>query len=426
MKEKNLYCILTALVLALVLAGCGGEEAAPTAEPEADTVEVEPAEPAAETVEAEPVAAAPEHNLLESCVENYDESIDYFPDKTEVTHAEGFTVEYHNNYKVVTVLTPFAGAAEPAQYILVQCGTPAPEGMDAPVIEVPVGNIVAMSTTYLPALEELGLLDTLVGVDTSLYTTNETVVSMVQNGEVAEIGNGAEVNIEVALDLDPDLIMTSATGTPEYDAHPTLEEAGLPVVVNADYLDSSPLGRAEWVDFIALFYNEEAVSELWFSEVVSDYEALMGLAAGVEERPSVFVNTPFDGTWFMPGGQNYMAQLLRDAGADYLWSDDEGTGSLFLDFESVFDQAADADYWLNIGTFGSLDDLVATDERFAEFAAFQNGRIYNHDAITNDAGGSDFFESGAVLPNVVLADLIKIFHPDLVPDHDLVYYRLVE
>jgi iron complex transport system substrate-binding protein len=205
-----------------------------------------------------------------------------------------------------------------------------------------------------------------------------------------------------------------------------LQEAGLPVVINADYLDSSPLGRAEWVDFIALFYNEEAISELWFSGVVSDYEALVGLAAGVEERPTVFVNTPFDGTWFLPGGQNYMAQLLRDAGADYLWSEDEGTGSLFLDFETVFDEAADADYWLNIGFFGSLDDLVATDERFAEFAAFENGRIYNHDAITNENGGSDFFESGAILPNIVLADLIKIFHPDLVPDHDLVYYRLVE
>jgi iron complex transport system substrate-binding protein len=279
MKEKNLYRILIALLLAFVLVSCGGEEApAPTAEPTAaEPAEAEPDEPAAEPVEAPTeVAAGPEHNLIDSCVENYDESVDYFPEKTEVTNAEGFTVEYHNNYKVVTVLTPFAGAAEPVQYILVQCGTPAPEGIDAPVIEVPVSSIVAMSTTYLPALEELGLLESLVGVDTSLYTTNETVVGMVQDGDVAEIGNGAEVNVEVALDLDPDLIMTSATGTPEYDAHPTLQEAGLPVVINADYLDSSPLGRAEWVDFIALFYNEEAISELWFSGVVSDYEALVG------------------------------------------------------------------------------------------------------------------------------------------------------
>jgi iron complex transport system substrate-binding protein len=281
MKEKNLSHIIIALILALLLAGCSGEDAEPTAEPEPTEVAVaaepveaptEPAEAPTEAAEvpteesatepeevptvteptepaAEPVAA-PEANLTGGCVETYDESVDYFPDKTEVTHAEGFTVEYHNNYKVVTVLTPFAGAEQPAQYILLQCGAPAPEGMDdIPIVEVPVNTIVAMSTTYLPALEELGLLDTLVGVDTSLYTTNETVVGMVQNGVVAEIGNGAEVNVEIALDLDPDLIMTSATGTPEYDAHPVLQEAGLPVVINADYLDSSPLGRAEWVDF---------------------------------------------------------------------------------------------------------------------------------------------------------------------------------
>lgn len=447
MKEKLLYRIIVVLLLALLLASCGGEEAAePTAEPEptiaeetvgepeaTEAIEAPTEEPAAVPTEPEEVpteapeaATAPESNLTEGCVENYDESVDYFPNKVEVTEAEGFTVEYFNNYKVVTVLTPFAGAAEPGEYILVQCGTPAPEGMDGPVIEIPVESIVAMSTTYLPALEVLGLLDTLVGVDTSLYTTNETVVGLVESGDVAEIGNGAEVNVEVALDLEPDLIMTSATGTPEYDAHPTLIEAGLPVVINADYLDSSPLGRAEWVDFIALFYNAEAASEAWFGEVVADYEALAALAAGVEERPTVFVNTPFDGTWFLPGGQNYMAQLLRDAGADYLWSDDEGTGSLFLDFETVFDRAADADYWLNIGFFGTLADLVATDERFMEFAAFQNGHVYNHDAITNVNGGSDFFESGAVFPNLVLADLMKIFHPELVPDHEFVYYRLVE
>lgn len=445
MKERNLFRILLMLLLVFVLASCGGEEATtPTAEPQPTAVEETAAEPAeaTETPAEEPVleeepttaadpteaaAPAPESNLTDACVENYDESVDYFPNKVEVTQAEGFTVEYFNNYKVVTVLTPFAGAAQPAEYLLVQCGTPAPDGFDeAAVIEIPVGSIVAMSTTYLPALEELGLLDTLVGVDSTLYTTNETVIGMVENGSVAEIGNGPEVNVEVALDLEPDLIMTSATGTPDYDAHPALEEAGLPVVLNADYLDSSPLGRAEWVDFIALFYNEEAASEAWFGEVVTEYEMLAALAAGVEERPTVFVNTPFDGTWFLPGGQNYMAQLLRDAGADYLWSDDTGTGSLFLDFETVFDVASEADYWLNIGTFASLGDLIAADDRFTEFAAFANGNVYNHDAITNENGGSDFFESGAVFPNLVLADLIKIFHPELVPDHEFVYYRLVE
>jgi iron complex transport system substrate-binding protein len=424
MKEKNVYRIVIILLLALLLASCGGEAAAPTAEPEPTAAEETAVEPEPTATEE---TVAPESNLTDSCVDDYDESIDYFPNKVEVTNAEGFTVDYFNNYKVVTVLTPFIGAEQSAEYILVQCGTPAPDGFEgATAIEVPIDSVVAMSTTYLPALQELGLLDTLVGVDTTLYTTSEAVIGLVEAGTVAEIGNGAEVNVEVAVDLEPDLIMTNATGTPDYDAHPKLEEAGLPVVLNSDYLDTSPLGRSEWVDFIALFYNEEAASEAWFDGVVSDYEALVAMTADVEERPTVFVNTPFDGTWFMSGGENYFAQLLRDAGADYLWSDDDSTGTLYLDFETVFDRAADADFWLNIGIFTTLDSLVATDERFTEFAAYQNGSIYNNDAISNENGGSDFYESGVVFPNLVLADLIKIFHPELVPDHEFVYYRLVE
>lgn len=426
MKEKNLFRIVIALLLAFLLASCTGQEAAtPTAaEPvEAEPVEADPTETPAEPVEAPAEAQA---NLTDGCVENYDETVDYFPNKIEVTQAEGFTVEYHNNYKVVTVLTPFIGAETTAEYILVQCGTPAPEGIDgAAVIEVPIDSIVAMSTTYLPALEQLDLLDTLVGVDTGLYLTSETVKGMIAAGEVAELGTGADVNVEVALDLEPDLIMLGATGTPEYDSHPRLQEAGLTVAINSDYLDPTPLGRAEWVDFIALFYNEEAASEAWFDGIVSEYESLVAMTAEVEERPTVFANTPFDGTWFMPGGQSYFAQLLEDAGADYLWADDESTGSLFLDFETVFDRAVDADYWVNIGVFPTLNDLVATDERFTEFAAYQNGRIYNNDARTNESGGSDFYESGAVYPNVVLSDLIKIFHPDLLPAHELFYYRHV-
>ncbi|VAW35904.1 Vitamin B12 ABC transporter, substrate-binding protein BtuF, partial [hydrothermal vent metagenome] len=210
------------------------------------------------------------------------------------------------------------------------------------------------------------------------------------------------------------------------DTHPKLEEVGLTVVLNADYLDITPLGRAEWGKFIATFYNDEALAEAWFDSVTTEYDALAALTADVAERPTVFANTPFDGTWYMPGGQSYTAQFLNAAGADYLWGDDESTSTLFLDFESVFDQAADAAYWLNLGFVFSQEDLEATDERFADFAAFQSGSLYNYDLRTNEFGGNDFFESAAANPQVVLADLIKIFHPDLVPDHEFVYYRIVE
>ncbi|MAT95519.1 MAG: ABC transporter substrate-binding protein [Anaerolineaceae bacterium] len=447
---KRLFTLLLLLIIVPGLAACGGDSAeAPTSEPVAETEETAataeeptevPVDPTAEPVEEpdptavptaepteEPMAEAPTSNLTDGCVENYDESVDYFPEETAVTHADGFTIEYFNNYKVITVAAPWLGAEDSATYLLVQCGTRAPEGFeDAVTVEVPISSFVSMSTTYLPYLDAFGKLDTLVGVDSGAFAFNPNVREMLDAGELVELGSGTNVNVEAALELEPDVIMTSASGSADFDTHPKLEEVGLTVVLNADYLDITPLGRAEWGKFIAAFYNEEAQADALFNDVVAEYEALTELTADLAERPTVFANTPFEGTWYMPGGQSYTAQLFDTAGADYLWSDDESTSTLFLDFESVFDRAADADYWLNLGFVFSLADLEASDERFADFAAFQNGNVYNYDLRSNEFGGNDFFESAAANPQLVLADLIKIFHPDLLPDHELVYYRIVE
>ncbi|MEZ4595166.1 MAG: ABC transporter substrate-binding protein [Chloroflexota bacterium] len=429
---KHIYPLtILALLAALLLAACAGTTSEEAAEPASE----QPITDAAEEVAAEseptavPPTAAPAltNNLTDGCVENYDESVDYFPVKTAVSRADGFTIDYFNNYKVVTVAAPWLGAADSATYVLVQCGTPNPPGFDeAIMIDVPVSSFVSMSTTYLPYLDQFGLLDSLVGVDFASYAYNPTVQEMYAAGELVELGSGATVNVEAALALEPDVIMTSASGSADYDTHPKLQEVGLTVMLNADYLDVTPLGRAEWGKFIAVLYNQEAQANAWFDSVVAEYEALTALTANLAERPTVFANTPFEGTWYMPGGQSYTALLLNTAGADYLWGEDESTSTLFLDFESVFEQAADGDYWLNIGFIGTLDGLTAADERFADFAAFQNGAVYNYDLRTNEFGGNDFFESAAANPHWVLADLIKIFHPDLVPDHAFVYYRLVE
>jgi cobalamin transport system substrate-binding protein len=453
MKRQTILILFTLFFL-LGLAACGStseEPAVVTEEPtivaggSTDTTDAsEPADSAKEpTTEPaatqsptavptpepteEPIVEAPSSNLTDSCVENYDESVDYFPQKTAVSQTDGFTIEYFNNYKVVTVAAPWQGAENAATYILVQCGTPAPSGYDeATIIDVPIDSFVSMSTTYLPYLDMFGLMDSLIGVDFGSFAYNPTVQEKLAAGELVELGSGPTVDVEAALELAPDVIMTFASGSPDYDTHPKLEEVGLTVVLNADYLDITPLGRAEWGKFIAAFYNEEAQADAWFNGVVTEYNDLAALTADLSERPTVFANTPYEGTWYMPGGQSYTAQLFNAAGADYLWGGDESTNTLFLDFESVFDQAADGEYWLNPGFVFSLDDLQASDERYADFAAFQSGTVYNYDLRTNEFGGNDFFESAAANPQLVLADLIKIFHPDLLPDHEFVYYRIVE
>lgn len=445
----NHYRFILIILLAGLLAACNPAQPEPTPAPAAESTAVEAttpptveptAEPTAEpepttepttepepTAEPEAEAMAPTENLTDGCVETYSEGVDYFPQKAEVTHSSGFNIEYFDNYKVVTVNSPFPGAEEEATYLLVQCGTAVPDGFEeAVIIETPVDSFAAMSTTYLPHLPTLGVVDKLVGLDSLAFASTAAVRERIDAGEITEIGAGADVNVEQALDLDPDFVMTYSSGSADFDSQPKLEEAGITVVVNSDYLDTTPLGQAEWGKFLAAFFNQEAAANAWFEAVVAEYEALTAVAAAAEESPTVFVSSPFEGTWYMAGGKSYVAELLADAGASYLWADDESTSTLFLDFETVYDKASEADYWINIGFIASLADLAAADERFADFAAFQNGNVYNNDLRTNEFGGNDYYEGGAANPHWVLADLIKIFHPELLPDHEFVYYRLVE
>lgn len=377
-----------------------------------------------------PLGSAPqETNLIDGCVENYDPNQDYFPDKVEVEYASGFEVEYFNNYRVLRVLSPWAGAAEPFEYVLVQCGTPAPEGYDdAQIIETPIDTLVSLSTTYLPHLIELGELDSLLGVDSDSYifTTTPEVIELINQEKLANVGLGANINLEIMLDLSPDLVIAYALGLPEYDAHPLLLDSGIHVALNAEYLENTPLGQAEWIKFTALFFNKEALGNEYFNALVAQYETLTALTEAVESRPTVFAGVPFDGSWYVPGGQSYVAQLFDDAGADYLWKDEESAGGVQMDFEAVLEKAQKADFWLNVGFWNSLDDGLAEDERYAEFSAFQNGQVYNNNARRSESGGSDYYESAVIHPDVLLADLIHIFHPDLLPDHTLYYYQKLE
>lgn len=415
-----------ALTLALLLTACA-PAATPAAVPAA--VPTQAPAPTLAATEAAPVIESPTQNLTDGCIPEgqFSPEIDYFPQKADLKYANGFSISYHNSYKVVTIETPWPGATESIEYALVQCGAPKPAGfLGEQMIEVPAKSIITMSTTYLPALDELGLLDRLVGLDDTTYVNNPTVRKMAEEGKLASIGYGSGVNVEKVLELAPSLVMTYGSGAPEYDAHPVLLQAGQKVVVNAEWMDTSPLGRAEWLKFIAAFFNKEAEAEALFDEIAQEYQQLTALTAAVSQKPTVFTGSAYQGTWYIPGGQSFAAAFLRDAGANYLWSDDTSTGSLPLAVEAVFEKAQNADYWLNVGFVGSLDDLKGMDARYADFAAFQNGKVWNNDAKTNASGGNDYYESAVLHPEWVLADLIHILHPDLLPNHTLVYYRQVK
>jgi iron complex transport system substrate-binding protein len=372
---------------------------------------------------------------LAQCVESYDPAVDYFPEKVEPRFAQGWRVEYFNHYKVVDVLTPFPGAeAEDAfRYVLVQCGTPVPDDVgDAAVISIPADDVIALSTTYIPHLAELGLLDQLIGMDSGLYVSNPDVVARFAAGELLEVGSGPSVNVELILDAEPSVVLAFGSGSPDYDTHPTLLAAGVPVVVASDYVERSPLGQAEWGKFIALFYNREAEANAVFAAKADEYARLASLTAGIapDARPSVLWNSylGFADAWFIPGSDSFVAQYVRDAGGVLVLGDAPETqnaaGGVPFSFEVVYEAGLDADLWMP-GAFGvaTLADFLAQDARYADFAAFANGAIYNYDARVNANGGNDYFERGVANPQEVLADLIALLHPELLPDHNLIYFR---
>jgi iron complex transport system substrate-binding protein len=377
------------------------------------------------TTPATPGDRATATDPRDDCVARYDPSVDYFPDKAQIQDATGFRVEYHRHYKTITIREPWQDADRSFTYTLVQCGTPIPSGVDPDrVITIPVRSIVALSTTHLPHLDRLGVVDRLVGTGSADHISTPSVRDRLVTGKAIEVTRNLSTNIEAIIGLDPDLVMTHSIGDPSSDIDPKLTEAGLNVVLNAEYVERSPLGRAEWLKFTALFFNREAEANAQFATIKREYLAVAELVKTVAVRPTVLIGFSYQGTWYVAGGQSYGAQLLADAGANYLWRDSTAPVTLPLDFEAVYELAAAADIWLNLNpAWATRAAAIADDPRYGQFQAWQRDRMYNNTAKTNATGGNDYWETGLLEPQVILADLVQILHPDLLPDRELVYYE---
>jgi iron complex transport system substrate-binding protein len=339
-----------------------------------------------------------------------------------VTHAKGLLLERHQGLPLVTVKTPWPGG-KPVRYLLVPRGQPVPEVADTTVVHTPVRSVVCMSTTFIAQLSVLDKVDTIVGVDRKRYVYSPEVRRMIAAGTVAEVGGDRTIDLERALAIKPDLVLTFGLDDSLAGTYRQLARAGVTTVFSADYLEPTPLGRCEWIRFFGLLFGAEQRANIYFAEVVKEYTALKQLTRDVKKRPTVLLNSPFKGTWYVPGGASYTACTLADAGGTYLWADDRKPGVLTVAFESVLAKGASADVWLNPGTWKTLADGRAVDERFALFAPFRAGRVYNYVGRTTEQGGNDFWESAAVRPHDVLRDLIRIFHPALLPEHQLFWYR---
>ncbi len=366
-----------------------------------------------------PAAAPP----TADCIESFVTGRDYFPDKAFPRHALGFRVTYHDYYKILSVGLP--GGKEEV-FVLQLCGTPEPPLPDgAKRISLPLTSLATTSTTELPFVLALGLENSLLGHDELDFIVSPELRQRAEAGRLREVGSGAKLDLEKVLDVGPELLLVDHPGRLGSGQAERLEEAGVAVVAVPSFLEASPLGRAEWIKVLGYFFDREAEAEIFFSQVEKRYSELVARAAGAQRRPTVLTSAPLSGTWYVPGGQSFLAQLLADAGAAYLWAEDASTGSLALDVEAVIERGADAEIWLHPSDLASLAAIRANDPRLGTISALQEGRVWGNDLRLGPAGGNDYWEQGSARPDLVLADLLGILHPDLMPRHQPYFHRLL-
>ena len=338
-----------------------------------------------------------------------------------------FSVDYYDGFKVVTVYgTDSANLL--AQYVLLPKNKPAPVGFDkATLIETPVRGSIAVSTNHVAIYSKLGIADTLLGVANAELIYDSLVRKNLAEKKLVSVGTN-EYDFELMAILQPSFVLHSGSYDGGDKLQNKLQSMGVKTVLCADYIEQSPLARAEWIKFVAAFYDLEHVADSLFLLTEKRYLQLKQLAGSVSTQPTVFCNMPFKEVWYMPTGQNFSAQLIADAGGDLLWKDAKPNNglNLSLDYEAVYAKAANADIWLVNSLESSLNEVLNADAKNKNFAAFRVGNLYNHNKRTTPAGGSDYWESGVISPDVLLADLISIFHPELLPAHQLYYYKKLQ
>ena len=390
MKIRSQSLRAAALIAGLVLLGCGGGDGGGT-----------PATSA-------PVAAPP---------------ADAFPVKIAPRWAELYRVAYRPGFAEVVVRAPWQSEGDGLRYRLRPRGSAAPPA-EAGVrdFEVPLRSVATTSTTELAPLVALGMAETWVGHSELDFVSSPLLRQRIAAGKVREIG--APTDLETLLALHPDALFADFLSRPELDRLALAEQAGTGVFLVPSFLEKAPLGRAEWVLLLSIFFGREQEAIAHLEDVARRYLELRArVAAETTKRPTVFTGGPYQNVWHVPGGRSFVARLLEDAGAAYVWREEPSAGALPLDLEKVFERAGGADFWLYPSHWRSLREIAAVDSRLSRFAAWQNGRVIAADLRLLPSKANDFWEEGAARPDLVLEDLVAILHPELLPDHRFHYHR---
>lgn len=360
----------------------------------------------------------------QGCVTDYDPETNYFPDQVEVAHSSLFQVEYHNNYKVVRTQAEaeyFTPISASEVYILVQCGTPAPELAadlsDAEIIEIPVQRVSTGNNEEVAALIELGVADRIVSLGTPVNTADAwhpLIKEMVDSG-IPVTGTSFNIVLETVVAQEPDLLILLTWIGNQQENLETARELGIPTVGHHVWLEPTPLGRAEWLKFFALFFNKEAEANAVYGDIEQQYTEILNLTNEQDEKPTAFFAQI--GETNSASQNDFQARLIEDAGGINVLADAEAPAyPTPLSLETLTTLAGDASYW-----FTSNDTQLET-VTTSIFAAINLGNVY---APTNalPLSGHSYYGDAIFRADLLLQDFAAVLHPELFPDHELIWLK---
>mgnify|MGYP003646128593 FL=1 len=341
--------------------------------------------------------------------------------ESSIKYAKGFDIVNNNGIKKLIIKAAYQNSDKVFEYIIKSKKDQKENTKNT--IFTPIQKIVVTSTTHIPMVELLNEETAIIGFPYSKYVSSEKTRLLIDADKIAEIGKEGALNTEILLNLQPELIVGYSVSTADKSLT-TLEKAGINVIYNGDWLEETPLGRAEWIKFFGILFDKEKQADSIFKVIETNYLEAKNSALKATKKPTILSGAIMSkDIWNLPAGESFVAQFLKDANLRYLWEESEGKGSLSLSFESVFDKGRNADFWIAPGYFSSKEQLLNSNKIYTEFNAFKNDNIYTPTTKKGKTGGVIYYELAPTRPDLVLKDMIKITNPDLLPNYELTFFE---
>lgn len=338
-----------------------------------------------------------------------------------IKYAKGFDILNDNGIKKLIIKAAYQNSNEVFEYEIYNKNSTTKNKYRN--INVPIKKIVVTSTTHIPMVELLNEENSIIGFPYSKYISSEKTRTLIDKGNISEIGKESSLNTEILLDLQPELVVGYSVSSADKSLS-TIQKAGINVIYNGDWLEETPLGRAEWIKFFGILFDKEKQADSIFNIIEANYLDAKNIALKAPKRPTILSGAIMSkDIWNLPAGKSFVAQFLKDANLNYLWKNSKGKGSLSLSFESVFEKAKNANFWITPGYFSSKEQLLQSNQIYAEFNAFKNNNIYTPSNKKGKTGGVIYYELASTRPDLVLKDIIKITNPDLLPSYKLTFFE---